>query len=76
MAARIASILYVVCDGYDTTSNDTTILLTTDDEQAALAHAAGFHAMVYRYDLTDDDHVIHEQLMYDGDRRLDTAGVG
>jgi hypothetical protein len=76
MAAHIASALYVVCDGYDTTSNDTAILLTTDDEQLALTHAAEFRAMVYRYDVTDDDHVVNEQLIYGDDRRLDTAGVG
>jgi hypothetical protein len=66
MAGDIVSALYMVCDGYDATSNDTEILLTTDNEQEARAHAAGFHAVVYRYDVTDDDDLVNEQLIYSG----------
>jgi hypothetical protein len=66
MAGDIVSELYVVCDGYDATSLDTEILLTTDDEQEAREHAEGFNAVVYRYDVTDGDDLLNEQLIYSG----------
>ena len=67
--------LYLVCDGYDAMSNDTAILLTTDKEQDAREHAEAFNAVVYRYEVTDDDDLVNEQVIYRGNRPLDTAGV-
>ncbi len=56
--------LYGVYDQYDTDSDDTKILLTTEDEQEAFAHATRLHAVVYRYDVTDDEDYINEKLVY------------
>jgi hypothetical protein len=75
MAGAIVRELYLVCDGYDAMSHDTAILLTTDKEHEAREHAEAFNAVVYRYDVTDDDDLVNEQVMYRGNRPLDPAGV-
>ena len=63
---KIVSVLYVVYDGYDTDSRDAEILLTTEDEHEAIRQAKGLNGVVFRYDVTDDENLINEKLIYSG----------
>jgi len=52
-------VLYVVYNGHDTDSAEIKILLTTEYKDKALAHAKRHNAVVYRYDVTDNEEYIN-----------------
>ena len=62
----VVGVLYVVDDGDDPNAEDTEILLTTEDEPEARMHARRHRAVVYRYDVADDEDFTNEQLVYSG----------
>ncbi len=58
----IVGVLYVAYDGYDTDSRDAEILFTTENEHEARAYAQRHNAVVYRYDVTNDENYTSHSL--------------
>jgi hypothetical protein len=59
-------VLPVVDDGDNPDAEATAMLLTTEDALAARLHAQRHRAVVSRYEGTDDEECIHEQLVSSG----------
>ena len=59
---------YVVYDGRAMTmsTDDTAILLTTDDQHQAIHHANEFSGVVYSYEVDPEGELINETLVHFG----------
>jgi hypothetical protein len=57
---------YVAYDGRAMTmsTDDATILLTTDDQHQAIHHANEFSGVVYSYEVDSDGELINETLVH------------
>jgi hypothetical protein len=65
-AMEILGVVYVVYDKHDASAGDALILLATDNEHEALGYAKEHKAFAYRYEVTDDEDLINEKLIYEG----------
>ncbi len=60
---------YVVFNHWETTDDDTEVVLVTEDPQKAVAHAQKYHGVVYAYEVTAQEDYLNEMLVYDGTNR-------
>ena len=72
MADHIIGKQYVVFNHWETTHDDTEIILVTEDPQEAVTHAQKYHGVVYAYDVTAQEDYLNEMLVYDGTNRSGT----
>ena len=64
--ADIVGKLYVVFSQVDTNSEDTSVILVTEDPQEAVTYARQYHGVVYEYEATEQEDHLSEKLFYDG----------
>ena len=60
---------YVMFTHWETTRDETEILLVTEDPQHAVTHAQQYRGVVYVYEVTADEEYQNERLVYDGTNR-------
>ena len=65
MSKKIVGDMYVVYEGrtISTSIDDAEILLTTADQQEAIAHAQAYNGAVYMYEVTEDDDYVNERVV-------------